>query len=385
MGQTSYIDRDIAVSSLTEFRMPHLTHVHVGLLRETFPDERRVALTPSDVGRLSGHMPISFEPGCGAAAAHPDEAYVAAGAKPAGIDDIAERCTVIAGVRRPDSRVHFARAAALIFLGSPLDPGPDRRRSDGIVELDLSRLEGMADAGSMDVATTQATIAGHAAVLEGARQLGVVHPMLVLDGAFVRPVRMAVLGTGAAALQAIATARRLGALTYAFGFFEGDKAKVELLGARFIAMDPALSAATGFASASRLAECRRQLADQLAPMQLIVSSVHGAGGPAPVLIDERTAATLEPGTVIIDLAASGGGNCAMTQMDRPVMHGGVRVLGSTTFSSAEAGEASRLFGEGVRKLLEKLTAADGRLLLDHADPVLRRLIDWRIGAALAAM
>jgi NAD(P) transhydrogenase subunit alpha len=359
--------------------MPHQTHVHAGLLRETFPGECRVALTPEDVGRLARRMAVSFEPECGAAAGYDDEAYIAAGARPAALESIAADCTVVVSVRRPQTGIAFARAVALVFLGEPADlPAGVRASGTAALELDLRRLEGVADAGSMDVATAQATITGHAAVLEGIRQLGVGHPMLVMDGNLVRPLRMATVGADAAALQAIATARRLGALTHACGFGDHDRNKVERLGAKYIAMDPALLRQPMPSSSSEQADLRQQLASRLAQMQLVVTSVRGAGQDAPVLIDEQTLATLSPGTVVIDLAAAYGGNCSMTSIGRSVTSNGVRVLGSTTFASGESNKASRLFSEGVSALLERLTGNDSRFLLDGQDMMISHLTGWRI-------
>jgi NAD(P) transhydrogenase subunit alpha len=364
--------------------MPKLPSVHVGLLRETFPGERRVALTPFDMARLSGRMAISFEAGCGELAGHDDNAYIAAGARPASLETIAATCNVIVAVRRPAKEISFPNAAALVFLGSDNGSSASDRTQGATLELDLARLEGFAEAGCMDVSTTQSTISGHAAVLEGARQLGIGHPMLILNGSFVRPVRIAALGSDAAALQAIATARRLGALTYGFGFGDHDQRKVETLGAKFIAIDPALLNAATIPSRPEHIEARRQLAAHLSEMQLIVTSVTATGQAAPILIDKETIATLSSGTVIIDLAISRGGNCSMTRADELVTSHSVRIIGSTTLASEEQGQASRLFGEGLSTLLRHLTSEDGRISLDRQNPIVDRLIGCNQGNAIIA-
>lgn len=361
--------------------MPNLAPVHAGLLRETMPGERRVALTPEDIGHLSARLSIRFEHGCGAAAGYEDEAYVAAGARPASRETIARECNFLISIRKPLDARSFAGSPTLIFLGSPLDA--DEPAGRGLM-LDLARLEGVADAGSMDVATRQATICGHAAVLEGARQLGVGHPMLVMDGALARPVKMAALGTGAAALQAIATARRLGAQTYLFSVTDNDRKRAEALGAKFVAIDSALERASAVTADILVAASRKQLAGQLREMQLIVSSVGGSTGRAPVLIDDASLSLMTAGTVIIDLEAAAGGNCAMTKVDEIVAHNGVSILGKTTLTSADAHQSSLLFSEGVRKLLERLTTLDGRLQFDLKDQLTRHLIGERFAGVSAA-
>ncbi len=381
MGVRPYIGPRAPFSfSPSEFRMPNLAPVHAGLLRETIPGERRVALTPEDVGNLSTRIAISFEPGCGTAAGYEDEAYVASGARPASREMIARDCNLFVGIRKPLDAHVFAGSPTLIFLGSPLDAGEPAARG---LMLDLARLEGIADAGCMDVATRQATICGHAAVLEGARQLGVGHPMLVMDGARARPIKMATLGAGAAALQAIATARRLGALTYVFGFGDDDRGRAEALGAKFVMMDPALEQPGAMTPDALLGASRKQLAGQLREMQLIISSVGGSTGRAPVLIDDASLPLLASGTVIVDLEAPAGGNCAMTRTDEIVRLADIIIIGKTTLASIDAHQSSRVFSEGLRKLLERLTTLDGRLLLDREDPATHRLIGERIAGASA--
>jgi NAD(P) transhydrogenase subunit alpha len=365
--------------------MPDLAPVHAGLLRETYPGERRVALTPEDVARLSMRVAVSFEPGCGTAAGHADDAYVAAGGTPASLEVIAAACEIIVSVRRPQAGAIFRNAAILIFLGTDAASHEGLHPNSASLELDLARLEGLQDAGCMDAATAQATISGHAAVLEGARQLGVGHPMLMIDGSFVRPIRMAAFGADAASLQAIATARRLGTLTHAFTFTDDERLKVERLGARSIAAYPSLASTVRGPSSSERAARRRQLAGHLAQMQLIVTSVGGSIRPAPLVLDEETIATLAPGTVVIDLAASRGGNCALTRAEEVVTANGVRILGSTNFASCEPREASRLFGEGIRTALERLIGDDRRLRLDRRDPVIDRLLGRQAtGARIAS-
>jgi NAD(P) transhydrogenase subunit alpha len=242
--------------------------------------------------------------------------------------------------------------------------------------LDLGRLSGLPGLEDIDITSKQATITGHAAVLEGARQLRISYPMLTVDRSFVRPIRMAALGANAAGLQAIATARRLGSLTYGLGFEKDARQKIEKLGAKFLAAAEGSvlpSHALAELPAVELAALRRALADDLSKMQLIITSVVAADRSAPVLLDEKTLSGLKYGTVIIDLAAESGGNCVATRCDQVFDVSGVRIIGSTTLASVEATEASRLFGESLRKVLEQLVGHDGVLRLDRSNPIARAL------------
>ncbi|WP_082597243.1 hypothetical protein [Rhizobium sp. Root708] len=344
--------------------MSEPAHVRAGLLRESFPGERRVALTPDDIRRLSSRFTFLFEPGCGESAGYSDPDYMKAGAHAAAPADVVQ-CDLVVSVRRPERSV--PNHTATVFLGSSARAantslGPS-------LELELARLEGFADAAAMDAATTQATVLGHAAVLEGVRLMKIGHSMLTLEGSFVRPIRMAAIGVNTASLQAIATARKLGALTHVFGLSEIDRAKVERLGAKFSAIDTAILAA-----GLKPEQARRQLGRQLASMQMIVTNLHESGSAAPVLIDEETLSSLPPGSVIIDLAAANGGNCAFTRIDQTVTAHAVSIVGSTLLASNEAAEASRLFSDCVRRLLEHLVEPGEHLWLQRKDAVLDRLM-----------
>jgi NAD(P) transhydrogenase subunit alpha len=347
--------------------MHNTIRVQIGLLRETFPGERRVALTPDDVRRLAPRMTIRFEPGCGVASGHDDSAYLAAGAQSASFEDIRSRSDIILAVRQPDIDRAPPERAILIFLGSI--EADDAGRSHPS-RLNLSRLAGFPDAGSMDVSTTQAIICGHAAVLEAARRLGVSPSMLTIDGSFVRPIKMLALGADASCLQAIATARRLGAMTHAIAFSDDAQDRIEKLGAKLLLGGIGLSANPSPADMSAL---RRRITPQLIDKQLIVTGATLPGARPPILIDEETLSSLAPGTIVIDLTAADGGNCSVTEPDQVVDIHGVRVVGLTTLASLEAAEASRLFSEGIHALLGRIVDADGSLSLNRSDPIIRAL------------
>jgi NAD/NADP transhydrogenase alpha subunit len=360
---------------------------HVGLLRESFVGERRVALTPDDVRLFSRRISIRFERGAGAAAGYADDAYIAAGGQPASFDEIASISQILVSVRPFENCQKLRRGSVLISLGGRDRALADRLRDHSVLHFDLDRLAGVQSARHMDVSSPQSAIAGHAAVVEGARELRIPHPLLTVEQGFVKPVKMIALGIGAAGLQAIATARRLGALTYGFDIAGGAQQSVEKLGAKFLAPGLCLAVAQGISgwsnkqTAEWLAQLRHALGPQLSQMQLIVTSVQVAGEPAPVLIDEYMVAGLQPGTVIVDLAAESGGNCALTRRDQLVVSSDVRIIGSTNMPSQEATEASRLFSINIRNLLEHVIDGDGCLNLDSSDEIIHVLMADQPAAA----
>jgi NAD(P) transhydrogenase subunit alpha len=204
--------------------------------------------------------------------------------------------------------------------------------------------------------------------------------MLTTAAGVIKPANMIALGAGVAGLQALATARRLGAVTHGFDVRESAREQVESVGATFISADVAFASAEtrgGYAreqSADEQALLRRALADHLRSMQLIVTTAQIPGHQAPLLIDDETLAVLAPGTVIIDLAAESGGNTSRTRADKEVSLGGVTIFGPTQLASQAAGDASRLYGGNIRHLLEHLGTENGALKLDPSDAITSALL-----------
>ncbi|EPE97369.1 NAD(P)(+) transhydrogenase [Rhizobium grahamii] len=345
--------------------MSKFIRVRAGLLRETHPGERRVALTPDDVGRLSERISFRFERGCGVGAGHSDDAYIAAGAEPVDFAEIASSSDLFVSVRQPIATRAFPATSVLLFLGWKTAPIAIPPTGQQPLHLDIARLSGLPGLKGADISSGQAAITGHAAVLEAARQFGISHPMLMVDGSFVRPVKMAALGSDPASLQALATARRLGAVTFGFDLGNDSQARIERLGAKFLGTSPE----------QELGRLRRELSGPLSKVQLITTNVMNPDRTAPVLLDEEMLSQLSPGTVIVDLASESGGNCALTRADQTTDIFGIRIIGSTTLASQEAAEASRHFSDGLRNLLEHLIDAHGALRLDGGDSVTAALLD----------
>jgi NAD(P) transhydrogenase subunit alpha len=258
--------------------------------------------------------------------------------------------------------------------GHDLDLG-ERLRQRSVIHLALERIPRTTRAQAMDVLSSQASIAGYASVLEGARALSVLLPMLTTAAGTIKPAKMIALGAGVAGLQAIASARRLGAVVHGFDVRAAAREQVESLGARFVSVDGNFGAgesAGGYAreqSRDQQALLRRALAPHLAPMQLVIATAQIPGRPAPLLIDHETLGTMQPGAVIVDLAAETGGNCEVTRPDQTVIVNGVRVMGPTDLPSLMATDASRMFSGNIRALLAYLLSEPGRLNLDASDPI----------------
>ena len=350
----------------------------VGVLKESAPGERRVALTPPDIGRLAKRVSVLVERGAGAEAGYPDSAYAEAGAKLADRSATIAAAQVLLAIRAPDDLARFPSGVVLASLGGRDTAVEDSARAHGIRHLGLERLPRTTRAQAMDVLSSQATVAGYAAVIEGARALDSLLPMLTTAAGTVKPAKMIALGAGVAGLQAIATARRLGAVVHGFDVRDVAREQVESLGARFISLGEAQEAqetANGYAGEQTLdkqAALRRALTSALADMQLIVTSAQIPGRRAPLLIDDETLAALKPGTVIVDLAADTGGNTSRTQPEQTLVVGGVTILGSSNLPSLMAGDASRLWSSNMRALLEHLVSEAGDLRLD--DPITSALL-----------
>jgi NAD(P) transhydrogenase subunit alpha len=359
----------------------------IGVLRERAIGERRVALIPADIKKLNERATFVVESNAGHGAGFSDGDYLCTGARIADQRALHESTDVLVKIRPPGADEMPIVGRTLISLG-----GRDRNtvqalRRHAVVHLALERIPRMARAQSMDVLSSQASIAGYAAVLEGARALGVLLPMLITAAGTIRPARMIALGAGVAGLQAIATARRLGAVAHGFDVRAAAREQVESLGARFLSVETGIDAAEsagGYAleqSNDQQAKLRRGLSTHLATMQLIVTTAQIPGRPAPLLIDRETLRNMTPGSVVVDLAADSGGNCEVTRPDETITIDGVRILGPTNLPSLVASDASRLFSSNIRSLLAYLLDESGQLRLDPSDPISGAMLDGQTTTA----
>jgi NAD(P) transhydrogenase subunit alpha len=348
--------------------------VRIGVPRELEPGERRVALVPDAVSRLTeSGFHVAVEPAAGAAASFPDDAYTEAGAEVSGTVWEAE---AVVKVRKPsgDEVQRLSSGQVLVGFLEPLtDPaGIERLGERGVHAFAMESIPRITRAQPMDALSSQATVSGYKAVLVAADRLPRFFPMLMTAAGTVAPAKVLVLGAGVAGLQAIATAHRLGAVVAGFDVRPVVKEQVESLGATFLDLGIlGEETAGGYARELTEEEQRRQqeaLADRIPDYDVVITTALVPGRPAPRLIPADSVARMRPGSVIVDLAAEAGGNCEATEPGEVVERNGVTVVGLTNFPSTMPFHASQLYARNVSALLQHL-APEGELALDWEDEI----------------
>jgi H+-translocating NAD(P) transhydrogenase subunit alpha len=343
----------------------------VGVPKETAAGERRVALVPELVSKLDG-IEIVVEPGAGQAASFTDEAFTEAGATlgdPWAAD-------LVAKVRKPnDEEVSRLRdGQVLIGFLQPLtdQEGIERLASRGVNAFAMESIPRITRAQSMDALSSQATVSGYKAVVLAADRLPKFLPMLMTAAGTVAPAKVLVIGAGVAGLQAIATARRLGAVVSGFDVRPAVKEQVESLGATFLELGVVGEETEGgYARELSEQEQRRQqeeLEARIGDFDVVVTTALIPGRPAPRLIPRAAIESMRPGSVIVDLAAEAGGNAELTQSDEEVSHNGVTIIGPTNLPSSMPYHASQLYARNVSALVRHL-APEGELQLDFEDEI----------------
>jgi H+-translocating NAD(P) transhydrogenase subunit alpha len=351
----------------------------VAVARETAAGERRVALVPESVGRLvRAGVQVRVEAGAGAGALIPDQAYTDAGASVVSGPGLFEGADVVVRVRRPspEEAADLPGGCALIALLQPgVDDGVQAVLAErGIAALALEKVPRITRAQSMDVLSSQSTVAGYKAVLIGAAEMTKFLPMLTTAAGAIPPGKVFVLGAGVAGLQAIATAKRLGAIVSGFDIRPAAAEQVKSLGASFVAAEALAEDAEtsgGYAKAQSEEEHQRTLraiGNHIPDMDLVVSTAQIPGRRAPELITEPMVRSMRPGSVIVDLAAETGGNCALTRAGERVEVDGVTVLGPTNLPSSLPLHASQMFSRNVLTLLQHMLR-DGELRIEHEDEI----------------
>jgi H+-translocating NAD(P) transhydrogenase subunit alpha len=347
--------------------------MRVGVPRETAVGERRVALVPDIVEKLvAAGIDIVVEPGAGEAASFTDDAFRAAGAE-LGVPWSAE---VVAKVRMPTDeelgRLHEEQV--LIGFLQPLSnpQGIERLAGRGVTAFAMESIPRITRAQPMDALSSQATVSGYKAVVIAADRLPRFLPMLMTAAGTVAPAKVLVIGAGVAGLQAIATARRLGAVVSGFDVRPVVKEQVESLGAAFLELGVVGEETEGgYARELSEEEQRRQqeeLEARIGDFDVVITTALIPGRPAPELIPHSAIESMRPGSVIVDLAAEAGGNAELTQADREVTHQGVTILGPTNLPSTMPYHASQLYARNVSALVQHL-APEGELALDFEDEI----------------
>jgi NAD(P) transhydrogenase subunit alpha len=358
----------------------------IGVPTETTTGETRVAVTPETAKKLKaqGHT-LRIQAGAGVAASVTDEAYVAAGAE---ITDAAGAlgCDLVLKVRTPfdNEAAQMKAGAALVGMLNPFDAsGLQRLATAGLTSFALEAAPRTTRAQSMDVLSSQANIAGYKAVMMAADKYQRFFPMLMTAAGTVKAARVVILGVGVAGLQAIATAKRLGAVIEASDVRPSVKEQVESLGAKFIEVSydtpEEKEAAVGVGGYARpmpqswLDRQKVEVAKRVAQADIVISTALIPGRPAPVLVTEDMVKSMKPGSVIVDLAAGrgpgGGGNCPLTETDRTVVKHGVTLVGETNLPALVAADASALYARNVLDFLKLVLGKDGGLQVDLTDDI----------------
>jgi H+-translocating NAD(P) transhydrogenase subunit alpha len=347
--------------------------------KEAARGERRVALTPESAARLvkAGHQ-LLLERGAGAAAGFSDGAYEAAGAEL--VDGAAhlEDAELVVCVRAPEAGVlaRLPRGAALIGMLRPLSDSAlmVRLAEQGVRAVAMELVPRITRAQKMDALSSQATVAGYRAVLMAAAQHGKFFPMLMTAAGTVPPARVLVLGAGVAGLQAIATARRLGAVVQGFDIRPAVKEQVESLGAQWVGMELAEAEGSGGYAAEVSAETQHREHEHLRKLMVeadvVITTAQIPGRPAPVLITTDMVDAMRAGAIIVDLAAETGGNCELSRPDEEVRHGPVTILGPTDLPAGMPNHASQMYSRNVEALIQHVVR-DGALVLDATDEIIR--------------
>ena len=352
----------------------------VGVAKETRAGERRVALVPDAVKQLAGEsLEILVEAGAGNEAGFPDALYTEAGvAIAADAAALHQRAAVILRVQPPtDAELALLhKGHFLIGLLEPLDrPELAQQLADrGVTAFAMELMPRITRAQSMDALSSQSTIAGYRAVLLASTYLPKIFPMLVTAAGTLSPAKVLVIGAGVAGLQAIGTARRLGAVVEAYDTRPAVKEQVESLGARFVELDLDTGDAEdagGYARAQSedfYRQQREQLGKRVAQSDVVITTALVPGQTAPRLIEADAVAAMRPGSVVVDLAAAKGGNCAVTEADRVVNHRGVTVVGHTNLAAEIPAHASQMYAKNLVTFLKHLLD-EGEIQLDLEDEI----------------
>jgi NAD(P) transhydrogenase subunit alpha len=365
------------------------TKVIIGSVRETAPGERRVALTPETCKKLvAAGATIRIERGLGKAAHQPDSAYADAGAELVDTADaVLSNADIVACVQPPSPAAIASIKSGAVLVGM-LQPQADAARGDaiqarGIVAFPLERLPRTTRAQAMDILSSQAGMAGYKAVLIAAQLAPKFFPMLTTAAGTIRPSKVLIIGAGVAGLQAVATAKRLGAQVEGFDVRPETREQIESLGGKFLDLGVSAAGEGGYArqlTDEERALQQQRLADHLRNVDVIVSTAAVPGRPAPKIVSAAMVAGMKPGSVIVDLAAETGGNCELTRPGETIDHDGVTIAGPLNLASSGAMHASDMFSRNVFNFVSLLLDKQGALQFDWNDELLAKTV-WPDRAA----
>jgi NAD(P) transhydrogenase subunit alpha len=349
--------------------------MEIGVPKETADGERRVALVPEAVRKLAGqNHQVAVERGAGAGALIPDAQYESAGARLA--DEVwSSEVVVKVAPPNPSEIGALNRGGVLIGFLQPLTNAEGVRAlaEAGVTSFALEAVPRISRAQSMDALSSQSNVAGYRAALIGAQELGRFYPMLMTAAGTIRPATVLVIGVGVAGLQAIATARRLGAIVQGFDVRPEVADQVRSLGATWLELGPEAAGEGGYArelTEEERAEQQLALAEAIGKVDVVITTALVPGRRAPILVTAEAVKKMSPGAVIVDLAGEAGGNCELTQPGETVIEHDVKIVAPLNVPSTMAEHASQLYARNIEALLALMATDEGALELDFDDEII---------------
>ena len=366
----------------------------IAVLSEGKSGERRVSASPDMVkAYVKKGLSVGVQAGAGDGAHISDDAFVAAGATIIKADAGLRDADVVLAVRRPGEAVlKNLKKGAIVVAG--LDPYGDRKALDvlaksGQVFFAMELMPRISRAQSMDILSSQSNLAGYKAVIDAAAQYGRAFPMMMTAAGTVPPAKVFVMGVGVAGLQAIATARRLGAIVSATDVRKATEEQVKSLGAKFVFADVADAATSGGYAKELSAEDKAKqaalVAEHIKNQDVVITTALIPGRPAPVLVTKDMVDTMKPGSVIVDLAVERGGNCPLSKPDQIVDYKGISIMGTVNLAGRLAGNASPLFAKNLANFLDLMIQPDGTLKIDYDDEIVKGTLIARDGQLVHPM
>jgi NAD(P) transhydrogenase subunit alpha len=348
----------------------------IAIPSETQPGESRVAASPDAVkAYIKKGAKVAVQSGAGLGSNISDADYKAAGADIVKGEAVVKDADLVLTIRRPGDKLLKAMKKGVIIAGG-LEPYGERKALEafaksGVTAFAMELMPRITRAQAMDILSSQANLAGYKAVIDAAAQFGRAFPMMMTAAGTVPAAKVFIMGVGVAGLQAIATARRLGAIVSATDVRKATEEQVKSLGAKFVYVDLAEAAtAAGYArelTAEEKAKQAELVAGHVKGQDIVITTALIPGRPAPTLITREMVESMKPGSVIIDLAVERGGNCPLSKPDQIVEHKGVKIVGTVNLAGKLAGNATPLFAKNIANFLDLMIQKDGTLKIDEAD------------------
>ena len=363
--------------------------MQLAVLSETHPGEARVAATPDTVkAYVKKGLAVIVAAAAGKGSFISDEAFVQAGATIAADPAKLAEADIVLAVRRPSA----AQAASLkkgAMVAAMLDPYGERSELEelartGLTLFAMELMPRITRAQSMDVLSSQANLAGYKAVIDAAAHFGRAFPMMMTAAGTVPPAKVFIMGVGVAGLQAIATARRLGAIVSATDVRKATEEQVKSLGAKFVYADVAdAQTAAGYArelTAEEKAKQAQLVADHIKGQDIVITTALIPGRPAPILVTREMIESMKPGSIIVDLAVERGGNTPLSKAGEIALHNGVAIMGNLNLAGRLAGNASPLYARNLQNFLDPLLPKEGGLKIDWKDEIITGTLIAKDGA-----